>query len=164
MNTIPRTFHPSHRVLPLLLHLLQNTKKMHLYNAWLPPPVAQETKREKDSFSRVVCSVKNSYKPDDPDSVYSTLKWISVIDLWAFFNFLCSFLFMFFLFQSYQFVFDLGSFFFSQFDSKFWVFWDFSVSFRFWVCFVFSLSEFMLKICLVLILSLEFGYAFCLHE
>ena len=112
MNTIPRTFHPSHRVLPLLLHLLQNTKKMHLYNAWLPPPVAQETKREKDSFSRVVCSVKNSYKPDDPDSVYSTLKWISVIDLWAFFNFLCSFLFMFFLFQSYQFVFDLGSFFF----------------------------------------------------
>ncbi|KAK7826474.1 proteasome activator subunit 4 [Quercus suber] len=54
---------------------------MHLYNAWLPPPVAQETKREKDSFSRVVCSVKNSFKPDDPDSVYSTLKWISVIDL-----------------------------------------------------------------------------------
>ena len=57
----------------------------------------------------------------------------------------------------------LGLSFFSQFDSKFWVFWDFSVSFRFWVCFVFSLSEFMLKICLVLILSLEFGYAFCLH-
>ncbi|XP_050246119.1 proteasome activator subunit 4-like isoform X3 [Quercus robur] len=54
---------------------------MHLYNAWLPPPVAQETKREKESFSRVVCSVKNSFKPDDPDSVYSTLKWISVIDL-----------------------------------------------------------------------------------
>uniref|UniRef100_A0A2N9J9P5 Uncharacterized protein n=1 Tax=Fagus sylvatica TaxID=28930 RepID=A0A2N9J9P5_FAGSY len=54
---------------------------MHLYNAWLPPPVAQETKREKDSFSRVVCSVKDSLKPDDPDSVYSTLKWISVIDL-----------------------------------------------------------------------------------
>ena len=61
--------------------------EMHLYNAWLPPPVAQETKREKDSFSRVVRSVKDSLKPDDPDSVYSTLKWISVIDLWAFFQF-----------------------------------------------------------------------------
>ncbi|XP_017980189.1 PREDICTED: proteasome activator subunit 4 isoform X1 [Theobroma cacao] len=54
---------------------------MHLYNAWLPPPVAEETKKEKESFSRVVSSVKNLYRPDDPDSVYSTLKWISVIDL-----------------------------------------------------------------------------------
>ncbi|KAB1215010.1 Proteasome activator subunit 4 [Morella rubra] len=54
---------------------------MHLYNAWLPPPVAQETAREKESFSRVVTSVKASFRPDDPDSVYSTLKWISVIDL-----------------------------------------------------------------------------------
>ncbi|PON47216.1 Coatomer beta subunit [Parasponia andersonii] len=54
---------------------------MHLYNAWLPGPVAQETKREKDSFARVVTSVKSSYTPDDPDSVYSTLKWVSVIDL-----------------------------------------------------------------------------------
>ncbi|KAF3453245.1 hypothetical protein FNV43_RR03685 [Rhamnella rubrinervis] len=54
---------------------------MHLYNAWLPPPVAQDTNRERDSFSRVVSSVRNSYRPDDPDSVYSTLKWVSVIDL-----------------------------------------------------------------------------------
>ncbi|OVA12326.1 Protein of unknown function DUF3437 [Macleaya cordata] len=54
---------------------------MHLYNAWLPPPVAEETKREKESFSSVVRSVKESWKPDDPESVYSTLKWISVIDL-----------------------------------------------------------------------------------
>ncbi|XVE80635.1 hypothetical protein DITRI_Ditri14bG0155100 [Diplodiscus trichospermus] len=54
---------------------------MHLYNAWLPPPVAQETVKEKESFSRVVSSLKDLYRPDDPDSVYSTLKWISVIDL-----------------------------------------------------------------------------------
>lgn len=54
---------------------------MHLYNAWLPPPVAEETKKEKESFSRVVSSLKDLYRPDDPDSVYSTLKWISVIDL-----------------------------------------------------------------------------------
>ncbi|XP_073268690.1 proteasome activator subunit 4 isoform X1 [Populus alba] len=54
---------------------------MHLYNAWLPPPVAEETKKEKDSFRTVLNSVKNSYKPDDPDSVYSTLKWISVLEL-----------------------------------------------------------------------------------
>jgi proteasome activator subunit 4 len=54
---------------------------MHLYNAWLPPPVAEETKREKESFSRVVSSLRASFRPDDPDSVYSTLKWISVLDL-----------------------------------------------------------------------------------
>ncbi|GLT53719.1 hypothetical protein SLA2020_269720 [Shorea laevis] len=54
---------------------------MHLYNAWLPPPVAEETKREKESFSRVVGSLRASFRPDDPDSVYSTLKWISVLDL-----------------------------------------------------------------------------------
>ncbi|KAL5803775.1 hypothetical protein ACOSQ3_030575 [Xanthoceras sorbifolium] len=54
---------------------------MHLYNAWLPPPVAEETKREKDSFASVVRSVKHSYRPDDPESVYATLKWISVVDL-----------------------------------------------------------------------------------
>lgn len=56
---------------------------MHLYNAWLPPPVAEESKREKESFAQVVQSVKNSYRPDDTDSVYSTLKWASVIDLFV---------------------------------------------------------------------------------
>ncbi|XP_011000362.1 PREDICTED: proteasome activator subunit 4-like [Populus euphratica] len=56
---------------------------MHLYNAWLPPPVAEETKKEKDSFRIVLNSVKNSYKPDDPESVYSTLKWISVLELFV---------------------------------------------------------------------------------
>ncbi|CAK7323879.1 unnamed protein product [Dovyalis caffra] len=54
---------------------------MHLYNAWLPPPVAEEAKKERDSFRGVLNSVKDSYKPDDPDSVYSTLKWISVLEL-----------------------------------------------------------------------------------
>ncbi|KAE8725691.1 Proteasome activator subunit 4 [Hibiscus syriacus] len=54
---------------------------MHLYNAWLPPPVAEETKKEKESFSRVVASLKDIYRPDDPDSVQPTIKWISVIDL-----------------------------------------------------------------------------------
>ncbi|KAL8462064.1 hypothetical protein ACS0TY_033224 [Phlomoides rotata] len=54
---------------------------MHLYNAFLPPPVAEETKREKEAFAGVVKSVEESYNPDDPESVYSTLKWVSVIDL-----------------------------------------------------------------------------------
>ncbi|WCJ32534.1 Proteasome activator subunit 4 [Euphorbia peplus] len=54
---------------------------MHLYNAWLPPPVAADTVKEAESFTRVVNSVKVSFNPHDPDSVYSTLKWISVIDL-----------------------------------------------------------------------------------
>lgn len=54
---------------------------MHLYNAWLPPQVAEDSKRESESFASVVRSVTDSWCPDDPDSVYSTLKWISVIDL-----------------------------------------------------------------------------------
>nr|XP_009762109.1 PREDICTED: proteasome activator subunit 4 isoform X1 [Nicotiana sylvestris] len=54
---------------------------MHMYNAWLPPPVAEQTKGEKESFAKVVKSVKESYKSDDPDSVYATLKWVSVLDL-----------------------------------------------------------------------------------
>ncbi|XP_042004596.1 proteasome activator subunit 4-like [Salvia splendens] len=56
---------------------------MHLYNAWLPPSVAEETKREKEAFAGVVKSVKESYNPDDSESVYSTLKWVSVIDLFV---------------------------------------------------------------------------------
>ncbi|KAL8129180.1 hypothetical protein V2J09_018335 [Rumex salicifolius] len=55
--------------------------KMHLYNAWLPPPVADETKKEAEAFAGVVNSVRESYRSGDPDSVYSTMKWISVIDL-----------------------------------------------------------------------------------
>ncbi|KAI4388556.1 hypothetical protein MLD38_000875 [Melastoma candidum] len=54
---------------------------MHMYNAWLPPPVAEETKKERESFAKVVVSVQESYRPDDADSVYSTLKWISVLEL-----------------------------------------------------------------------------------
>lgn len=56
---------------------------MHLYNAWLPPPVAEETKREKESFAEVVRAVKESYRVDDTESVYATLKWVSVIDLYV---------------------------------------------------------------------------------
>lgn len=56
---------------------------MHIYNAWLPPPVAEETWREKESFARVVSSVKDSFRSDDPESVYSTLKWVSVIDVFV---------------------------------------------------------------------------------
>ncbi|KAK6947150.1 Proteasome activator Blm10, mid region [Dillenia turbinata] len=55
---------------------------MHLYNAWLPPPVAEETKKEKESFALVVKTVKESSRPDDPESVYATLKFCSVIDLY----------------------------------------------------------------------------------
>ncbi|XP_078165661.1 proteasome activator subunit 4-like isoform X3 [Carex rostrata] len=55
---------------------------MHLYNAWLPPPVVEEAKKEAEVFTSVVQSVKDTWAgPRDPDSVYATLKWISVIDL-----------------------------------------------------------------------------------
>ena len=55
--------------------------KMHLFNAWLPPAVAEESKREKEAFAFFVHSVKNSWRSEDPESVYSTLKWISIIHL-----------------------------------------------------------------------------------
>lgn len=58
-------------------------EEMHLYNEWLPPPVAEETKKEKESFARVVRCIKELHRPDDPESVYATLKWISVIELWV---------------------------------------------------------------------------------
>lgn len=54
---------------------------MHLYNAWLPPPVAEESIKERESFASVVKSVKESWRSDDSDSVYSTLKWVSVLEL-----------------------------------------------------------------------------------
>ncbi|CAJ2640178.1 unnamed protein product [Trifolium pratense] len=54
---------------------------MHLYNAWLPPPVAAQTAGERDSFSRIIATVNSSFNRDDPESVYSTLRYISVLDL-----------------------------------------------------------------------------------
>lgn len=54
---------------------------MHLYNAWLPPPVAEQTAKEKESFALLVRSVQESWRPDDPESVSDTLKWIPVIEL-----------------------------------------------------------------------------------
>ncbi|RDX74118.1 Proteasome activator subunit 4 [Mucuna pruriens] len=54
---------------------------MHLYNAWLPPPVVAQTAGERDSFARVIAAVKSSFRSDDPESVFSTLKFISVLDL-----------------------------------------------------------------------------------
>ena len=81
--------------------------RMHLYNAWLPPPVALDTHKEKESFALVVNSLNDSYRPDDLDSVYSTLKWVSVIDLSVFplfldsdspLNFFCFSITVYFLF------------------------------------------------------------------
>ncbi|CAI8596807.1 unnamed protein product [Vicia faba] len=54
---------------------------MHLYNAWLPPPVAAQTAAERDSFARIIAAVNSSFNRDDPESVYLTLKYISVLDL-----------------------------------------------------------------------------------
>lgn len=52
---------------------------MHLYNAWLPPPVAELAVKEKDAFTEVVNTVKDAWKPDDPASAYATLKWIPIL-------------------------------------------------------------------------------------
>ncbi|XP_061367392.1 proteasome activator subunit 4 isoform X1 [Gastrolobium bilobum] len=54
---------------------------MHLCNAWLPPPVAAQTVAERDSFARIIAIAKSSFRPDDPESVFSTLKYVSVLEL-----------------------------------------------------------------------------------
>lgn len=81
------------------------------------------------------------------------------------FNFLCSFLFMFFSFFGLINLFSiLGLSFFLNLTLKFGSFEIFHYHFDSGCVLFFSLSEFMWKICLVLILSLEFGHAFRLHE
>ncbi|TKW21097.1 hypothetical protein SEVIR_4G185100v4 [Setaria viridis] len=54
---------------------------MHLYNAWLPPPVAAAARGEAAAFAGAVRSAADAWRPGDPDSAYATLKWISVFDL-----------------------------------------------------------------------------------
>ncbi|VAI85409.1 unnamed protein product [Triticum turgidum subsp. durum] len=54
---------------------------MHLYNAWLPPAVADAARGEAAAFAGAVRAAKDAWRPDDPDSAYATLKWISVFDL-----------------------------------------------------------------------------------
>ncbi|KQK18511.1 hypothetical protein BRADI_1g42980v3 [Brachypodium distachyon] len=54
---------------------------MHLYNAWLPPAVADAARGEAAAFAGAVRSAKDAWRPADPDSAYATLKWISVFDL-----------------------------------------------------------------------------------
>jgi len=54
---------------------------MHLYNAWLPPPVAAAARGEAAAFAAAVRAAADAWRPGDPDSAYATLKWISVFDL-----------------------------------------------------------------------------------
>uniref|UniRef100_A0A0E0LAS8 Proteasome activator subunit 4 n=1 Tax=Oryza punctata TaxID=4537 RepID=A0A0E0LAS8_ORYPU len=54
---------------------------MHLYNEWLPPAVADAAAREPAAFAGAVREARAAWRPDDPDSAYATLKWISVFDL-----------------------------------------------------------------------------------
>ncbi|GJN28951.1 hypothetical protein PR202_gb17129 [Eleusine coracana subsp. coracana] len=54
---------------------------MHLYNAWLPPPVVEAARGEAVAFAGAVRAAAAAWQPGDPDSAYATLKWISVFDL-----------------------------------------------------------------------------------
>ncbi|GJM99961.1 hypothetical protein PR202_ga17106 [Eleusine coracana subsp. coracana] len=54
---------------------------MHLYNAWLPPAVAEAARGEAAAFAGAVRAAAAAWRPGDPDSAYATLKWISVFDL-----------------------------------------------------------------------------------
>uniref|UniRef100_A0A0D6R2L6 Proteasome activator subunit 4 n=1 Tax=Araucaria cunninghamii TaxID=56994 RepID=A0A0D6R2L6_ARACU len=53
---------------------------MHMYNAWLPPPVAELTVKEKEAFAEVVNIVKSTWRPEDPGSAFATLKWIPILE------------------------------------------------------------------------------------
>lgn len=55
--------------------------RMHLYNAWLPPPVATAARGEAAAFAGAVRAAADAWLPGDPDSAYATLKWTSVFDL-----------------------------------------------------------------------------------
>ena len=52
---------------------------MHLYNAWLPPPVAQQTFLETKAFSEAVQRLKK----DLAVSPFATLKWISIVNKYS---------------------------------------------------------------------------------
>ncbi|XP_057863518.2 proteasome activator subunit 4 isoform X2 [Cryptomeria japonica] len=52
---------------------------MHLYNAWLPPPVAELAVKEKQAFTEVVNTIKSTWHPEDPASAFATLKWIPIV-------------------------------------------------------------------------------------
>ena len=54
-------------------------KAMHVYNAWLPPPVAQLTFLETKAFSEAVQKLKK----DLDVSPFATLKWISVVNKYS---------------------------------------------------------------------------------
>jgi proteasome activator subunit 4 len=54
---------------------------MHLYNAWLPPPVSTAARGEAAAFAGAVRTAADAWLPGDSDSAYATLKWISVFDL-----------------------------------------------------------------------------------
>ena len=55
--------------------------RMHLYNAWLPLPLATAARGEAAAFAGAVRTAADAWLPGDPDSAYATLKWISVFDL-----------------------------------------------------------------------------------
>lgn len=54
--------------------------KIHLCNAWLPPPVFDQLAAEKEKFHVVIKAAQSAWKPEEPHSRYATLKWISVIN------------------------------------------------------------------------------------
>ncbi|KAH7293640.1 hypothetical protein KP509_28G034600 [Ceratopteris richardii] len=54
---------------------------MHLLNAWLPPPVAEQTHLEIEAFSKAVRLLQHDCSPVQlADTPYASLKWISVFN------------------------------------------------------------------------------------
>lgn len=53
---------------------------MHLYNSWLPPPVAAQTALETQAFSETVRRLQQDWQPQLPSSALATFKWISVVN------------------------------------------------------------------------------------
>ncbi|EFJ06309.1 hypothetical protein SELMODRAFT_236562 [Selaginella moellendorffii] len=53
---------------------------MHLYNAWLPPPVVEAIHGEEEVMGEIADKLQRAWKPNDPKSKFATLKWISLIN------------------------------------------------------------------------------------
>lgn len=59
--------------------------EMHVYNAWLPPPVREllEADPERNKFHDVVLEVEREWQLHSAESRFASLKWISVINTYV---------------------------------------------------------------------------------
>jgi proteasome activator subunit 4 len=57
----------------------QEQEQEHIYNAWLPPCVVEEVRKEPERFHQLVCLLKESLVDESPAARLATTRWIPVI-------------------------------------------------------------------------------------